>query len=287
VFFCYTIRKVGDYLIKRLKPKNDFIFQKLFGEEEAKESLISLLNAVLRLQGPERIVDLFIIKNKQLDQEAIDDKTGRLDIRAETLDHHQFDVEMQLTNQKNMPRRTLFYLSKMYVESIKAGGKYEDLKRTVTINIVDFNLFNTPRFHTTFHFYEDHEEALILTDAMEIHFIEYSKFLISDKDHQDPLHRWLLFLDEDLPEQTLKELMEMDPVIKKTEERLEWLSGDAETQRLYEFREHSLIERNSIISESKAEGKAEMIRLMLQNGIEPAKIAEMTGRTVAEIEKMI
>jgi predicted transposase/invertase (TIGR01784 family) len=126
---------------------------------------------------------------------------------------------------------------------------------------------------------------------MEVHFIEYSKFLTSDKDYQDPLHRWLLFLDEDLPEQILKELMEMDPVIKKTEERLEWLSGDAETKRLYEFREHSLIERNSIISESKAEGKAEgkaeMIRLMLQNGIEPAKIAEMTGKTLAEIEKMI
>lgn len=88
----------------------------------------------------------------------IDDKTGRLDVRAETKDNQQFDIEMQLTNQKNMARRTLFYLSKIYVGSIKAGGKYADLKRTVTLNIVDFNLFDISRFRTTFHFYEDHED---------------------------------------------------------------------------------------------------------------------------------
>ncbi|WP_281287160.1 hypothetical protein [Paenibacillus hemerocallicola] len=40
----------------------------------------------------------------------------------------------------------------------------------------------------------------------------------------------------------------MGPVIGKTEERLEWLSSDEETIRLYEAREHSLIERNSLIA---------------------------------------
>ncbi len=34
-------------LQRRMKPKNDFVFQKLFGEEESKESLIGLLNALL------------------------------------------------------------------------------------------------------------------------------------------------------------------------------------------------------------------------------------------------
>ncbi|HEX7055675.1 MAG TPA: PD-(D/E)XK nuclease family transposase [Bacilli bacterium] len=35
----------------RLHPKNDFILQRLFGEEETKAALISLLNAILRLTG--------------------------------------------------------------------------------------------------------------------------------------------------------------------------------------------------------------------------------------------
>ena len=44
----------------RLNPKNDFFFKKLFGEEESKEALISLLNAILGLKGKSRIKDLKI-----------------------------------------------------------------------------------------------------------------------------------------------------------------------------------------------------------------------------------
>ncbi|MEX2460306.1 MAG: Rpn family recombination-promoting nuclease/putative transposase [Paenibacillaceae bacterium] len=281
-------------MAKRNKPKNDLIFQLLFGNVEDKEGLISLLNAVLRLEGAARIFDLTVIASKELVPEWIDDKTGRLDIRAETSDNQQFDIEMQVVNQKNMARRTLFYLSKLYVGSIKSGGKYADLKRTVTINIVDFDLFDISRFHTTFHFYEDHEELLMLTDAMEVHFIEHNKFLKAEIDLNDPLHRWLLFLDEKLPYPILKELMEMDPVIKRVEERLEWLSSDAETQRLYEAREHSLIERNSLISEGKIEGKAEgkiegkseVVLTMLKKGLDSSLIQELTGFSIDDIERL-
>lgn len=288
----------------RLKPRNDFVFQRLFGELETKDSLISLLNAILRLD--DQIVDLTVIDNKQLTKDFIDDKTGRLDIRAETMDHLQIDIEMQLTDQANMPRRTLFYLSKMYVESIKTGGKYENLKKTIAINIVDFNVFDISRFHSTFHFYEDHEEAFMLTDAMEVHFIEYPKFLDAEKNLHDPLHRWLLFLNEKLPEDTLKELMKMDRLIKESKERLDWLSSDAETRRLYEAREHAIIEWNSNMSESEAKGKAEgrvegrtegrtegrsgrnseIVMNMIDMGLDISVIVKATGLNVKEIEQI-
>lgn len=287
---------------RRLKPKNDFIFQRLFGEQETEESLISLLNAILKLQGEQRIVSLMVIENKQLSKKLIDDKTGRLDVRAETANRVQINIEVQLTDYRNMPRRTLFYLSKLYADSIKAGGLYEELKKTIAINIVDFRLFEFERFHSTFHFYEDHERYL-LTDAMEVHFIEYPKFKELHKDLTDPLHRWLLFLDERLPEDQLEELIRMDPVIAKAEERLDWLSSDEETIRLYEAREHSLIERNSLIAdgearglargkelgrlegkvEGKAEGKAEVVKNMLRKGARDELIKEFTGVSEEEL----
>jgi predicted transposase/invertase (TIGR01784 family) len=190
-----------------------------------------------------------------------------------------------------MPRRSLFYLSKLYADSIKSGGRYEELKKTIAINIVDFRLFDFERFHSTFHFYEDNEHRFMLTDAMEVHFIEYPKFKSARKDLDDPLHRWLLFLDEKLPEDQLKELVEMDPVIGKAEERLEWLSSDEETIRLYEAREHSLIERNSLIADGearghekgKAEAKAEVALTMIRKGADDALITEFTGMSSDEI----
>jgi predicted transposase/invertase (TIGR01784 family) len=180
-------------------------------------------------------------------------------------------------------------MSKLFVDSIKKGDNYNDLKKTVTINIVEFKMFELQRFHTTFHFYEDQEEDFQLTDLMEAHFIECAKFRAAKKDLNDELHRWLLFLDENVPVQQLKELMEMDPIIRRTEERLEWLSGDEDTIRLYEARENSRLERDSIIatatSKGKAEGVLQVAKNMLQEGFTPEQVSKITGISIAEILK--
>jgi predicted transposase/invertase (TIGR01784 family) len=101
-----------------------------------------------------------------------------------------------------MERRSLFYLSKVFIESLKKGEDYSKLKRTITINILDFILFdNNEPFHTTFHLYEDQNKNLLLTDAFEVHFIELPKFerVVKELDH--PLHRYLMFLSEHLTDE--------------------------------------------------------------------------------------
>lgn len=280
------------------KAPERFYFQKTVRRAETKELLIHLLNAIFESAGGKRIDDLTIIGNTELSKELIDDKTGRLDIRAETSDNEQVNIEVQLEPQKHMDKRTLFYWSKMYAESIKAGEKYNELKRTITINLLDFHYLPTGRFHSTFHLYADQESFLPLTDAMEIHFIEYPKFRRTAKNFHEPLHRWLLFLEDMLPEDLLEELMSMDPVIKKAEDRLEWLSGDEETRRLYEAREFSKYERNSIISsakeegeeigkaEGKAEAKEEIARNLLALGMDVKKIAKATGLSEEAVKKL-
>lgn len=44
-----------------MKPSIDFVFKKLFGAEESKESLISLLNAIIKSDSP--IKDVEILNN--------------------------------------------------------------------------------------------------------------------------------------------------------------------------------------------------------------------------------
>ncbi|WP_241428097.1 Rpn family recombination-promoting nuclease/putative transposase [Clostridium sp. DJ247] len=62
--------------MQRLKPLNDFIFKKLFGENEVKDNLIAFLNAVLDRKDIDRLVTLEIIDNKELTREMINDKTS-------------------------------------------------------------------------------------------------------------------------------------------------------------------------------------------------------------------
>jgi predicted transposase/invertase (TIGR01784 family) len=61
---------------------------------------------------------------------------------------------------------------------------------------------------------------------------------------------------------------------------------------LYEAREEALFDRNSLLSDAreegitkgKAEGKADIIRAMLQKGLTVSRITEFTGLTVEEVK---
>jgi len=243
--------------MERLKPLNDFIFKKTFGEEETKDNLIALLNAILSKKDRDKLVTLEIVENKELTPELIGDKTGIIDVRAKTKDGTQLEIEVQLTNQHNMDKRTMWYWGEMFSEGIKKGEDYKNLPKVITINIVDFEYINIPdKFHTTFHLWEDEVKDYMLTDVVEIHFIEMEKFrkLRNKNLKEDKLQRWLSFFREDISKEELKELMDMDVDIRKAEEKIEYLSSDPKTLELYKSRERSLHERANMISSAKDDG---------------------------------
>jgi len=131
-----------------------------------------------------------------------------------------------------------------------------------------------------------------LTNLLKIHFIEYPKFKQLSHDKNNELHRWLLFLQEDVSEQTLKEVIEMDQVIKQANSKLKRLSEDEETRRMYQLREKQLADLNSNIKGAKRE-KAEEIaeNLLRQNdSMSVEDVANATGvsfEKVKQIEKEV
>jgi predicted transposase/invertase (TIGR01784 family) len=278
--------------MERLKPLNDYIFKKLFGENEVKDNLVAFLNAVLDKKDRDRLVTLEIVDNKELTRELINDKTAILDVRAKTEDGTQINIEVQLTNQHNMDKRTLFYWGRMFNESIAKGEDYKNLPKVITINILDFNYIKLDKFHTKFHLWEDEAKDYMLTDLVEIHFVEIPKFneLEGKNLKEDRLQRWLTFFNKDISEEKLKELMEMDTDIKRAEERLEYLSSDKKTVEIYKAREKSLHERanmiNSAIEEGENKKTAEIIKNSLMQGLNTDIISKITGKTIDEIEEM-
>jgi predicted transposase/invertase (TIGR01784 family) len=275
--------------MERLNPLNDYIFKRLMGEEESKDNLIAFLNAVLNPDDQKKLVSLELLdNNKELIKEMIFDKTGRLDIRAKTADGMQIDIEVQINNQKNMDKRTLFYWGKLFLEGIKQGEDYIKLTKVITVNILDFNYLDIPKFHSQYHLWEDFEENYLLTDLIEIHFIELPKFkLFAPKDlERNPLHRWLKFFDRKITEAELKELMELDNAIKRAEKKLEYLSSDEETLALYRAREDSANERANLIYTGRMEGKEEVAKNMLAKNTPLDYIAEVTGLSIEEIKKL-
>ena len=66
-----------------------------------------------------------------------DDKNGRLDLRAIINGNTECDIEVQLVSNDNITERFLYYWAKMYAANLKIGDKYSDLRKTISIIILD------------------------------------------------------------------------------------------------------------------------------------------------------
>ena len=118
-----------------------------------KEITIGFLSAVLQVPKGD-LADIEII-NTELLREFKEDKKGILDVRVKTRDGRQINIEIQILPTEFMPERTLFYWAKMYVSQIKAGDIYDQLKKCITINIVDFRCTPLKQVHSCYHLTED------------------------------------------------------------------------------------------------------------------------------------
>jgi len=222
---------------ERFNPLNDFLFLKTMGEKGDEVQLLGFLNAVMGRTG-NRFTSVEILENKALIAEIMGGKSSVLDIRAVLQGGTRVNVEVQIRNQHNMDRRSLFYWSREFTKSLDAGQNYRELPRVIAINIINFELFSAGDFHTCFHLREDGDGSL-MTDALEIHYLDMIKWRkLSDKDvAHNPLHRWLSWLDPGSPPGLIAEVVSMDTAIQKANERQELLLSDEETLRLYEMRQ--------------------------------------------------
>jgi predicted transposase/invertase (TIGR01784 family) len=103
----------------------------------------------------------------------------------------------------------------------------------------------------------------------------------------NPLHRWLLFLKEDIQEKKLREVIGMDLILKKAEQKLLKLSTDPETRREYEQRAKELSDERSRLEDAKATGVLEVAKSLLESGMPLHKVAKHTPYHAEELESML
>jgi predicted transposase/invertase (TIGR01784 family) len=278
----------GNKPIDRLNPLNDYLFFKVMGEKGDEEQLLAFLNAVIKRTGKKRLISVEILENKTFTAEVIGDKSSILDIRAVLEDKSRVNIEVQLRNLGNMDRRSLFYWSLEYTRSLAAGKDYLELPNVIAINIVNFEFLPTGDFHTSFHLWEDTDKAVMLTDALEIHFVDMIKFKkLRERDIQNnPLHRWLSWFDKDSSPELIREVVKMDAAIQKAQERVDYVSIDKEALRAYQMREMALSDYTSGINHAIRENSKEIARKMKKSGENQGKITMFTGLTADEIEKL-
>ena len=280
-----------------LDPKMDFVFKNIFGSEKHPNILISFLNATLK---PKDLITAVEIKNTDLNKGYIEDKFSRLDVKATTSNNEIINIEIQLKNEYNMIKRSLFYWSKLYSEQLNEGEDYSVLKRTICINILNFKYLKTRKFHSGYRWKEIYSNEE-LTDVAEIHFIEIPK-LEEGTDEKDMLVAWIEFLKNPESEKVRSLEMSIDE-IREAKDELIRMSNDDTQRELYEMRAKTLKDKISALNEAERKGikkgrqegikegeksKAiEIAKSLINIGLDKETISKSTGLTLSEIEKLI
>ena len=278
-----------------LSPKVDFVFKKIFGNEKHPNILISFLNAVIK---PTDLIKSVQIKNTDIEKEHIEDKYSRLDIKAVTNNGEHINIEIQVKNEYNMIKRSLYYWSKMYEGQLTKGQDYDTLSRTICINILDFKYLKNDNFHNCYRLKEKNTNEE-LTDVMELHFIEIPKLrkLENSEDISDMLEAWITFIERPTSELIDKLEMSSDE-IKEAKEELLRLSGNDKERERYEKRFESILEQNSLLANAEKKGlekgkkegaKQEKILIainLIKNGLDNELIKNTTGLSIKEITEL-
>ena len=287
----------------RLDLKNDYVFKRIFAKPENNQELKEFIEAILGIQ-----IGKIEVKNPEITKNYADERLGVLDIRAQIDENTIIDVEMQVANVSTLVDRNIGYGSRLIAEDTRAGETYEGSKKFISITILGENLLKRNTYHSIVHLkFENTEqnkqvdmgyvkEQEILTDKIEIHYIELKKFLKKNPEMNNKLEQWLWLLIGE--EEKIKMASKKNKTIEKVVEDLDEMSAD-ENERIEAYkRKIAIWDYNVNINEAKKEGmesglqqgaqneKIEIAKKMKQKEIPIEEIIEITGLTKEEIEKL-
>ena len=303
--------------MERINPCVDIAFKKLFGIEENKDLLISLINATVSQE--DQVVDVKLL-NPYNQKQFSDDKLSILDIKAQGACGKMFNIEIQITDDRDYDKRALYYWAKLYAEQLMATQEYSKLEKVIGIHILNFtSIPKSQKYHNVFHITEK-EDGFPYFDSLELHTIELNKFAsamegdlaASVSQIQDSLSMWSTFLTnyealenlnnlpEGLDKPALKKALGVLDVMNFTkkergiyEDHLKWLRTEANTLlKAEEKAEERGIKKGR--KEGRKEGMAigekkrsqEIARQMLAQDMDSALICQLTGLTKEEMDQL-
>jgi len=286
--------------MSNINPRVDVAFKKIFGVEENKDLLISLINSIVSKEDQVSEVTLL---NPYNPKHFKSDKLSILDIKATNQDGKKFNIEIQISDEADYDKRALYYWAKIYTEQLKESEDYSKLSKAIGIHILNFtSIPDVKKYHNIFHITEK-ETGLAYYKDLELHTIELKKFSNNSDEKlidivakvNNALDMWSAFLTRNdllIADNLPKELN--SPNLKKAINVLNVMNFTAEEREAYENHLKWLrIEANTLKKaeakgrEEGADKKAEEIATnMLKQNLDNSLISSVTGFSVDEILKL-
>lgn len=201
---------------------------------------------------------------------------------------------MQVRNLYNIEQRSEVYVAKTISRHFLRKEKYENAKKVISINILDYNLFGFEEYISeTVTVLEKHRDYKV-NSILKTYYIELPKFRESNNvDMNEKQNQWLAFID-DMDRGKIEMAEEKNKIIKEAKIEMNYLTGEAEVRRLAELMDKWESDRLSELSNATKQGiqqgekknQIEIAKKLLKMKMKIDDIANVTGLSIEEIKSL-
>lgn len=289
---------------KYLDPKSDVVFKKIFGQHP--HLLKSFLNAVLPLPEEGLIVDLEYLPTEPIPAISIFKRTIA-DVKCKDSQGRVFIVEMQIEWTDSFMQRLLFGTAQAYVKQLNTGEAYHLLNPVYGLGLIDSTFDNTSEWYHHYSLVKVNNPQQEIIKGLTLVFVELPKFKPNTAVDKKLKILWLRFMREitgttreadqdllDVPE--IKEALHLAEESAYSPAELDAYEGywkqvssekTLQEESLLKGRIEGKIESMAEgMAKGKIEGSIETAKKLKAKGIPVTVIAECTGLTVDEINKI-
>lgn len=209
----------------RYRFMNAYLFATVFQKNQ--EALKDLIAALLRIE-PKEIVSLEIL-NPILSGQDIDHKSCIMDILVLLNGNIRVNLEMQVLDEGNWNERGVYYLAENLLD-LKKGEDYKNLKTTVQIGILGFDLWKAGEnpFYQVYELW-DTEHERVFTNKMKLCVLSLRQTeKAEERDRRSGLYDWA----KALTAETWEELQELSEKNEKIKEAVETMITLTEEERV-------------------------------------------------------
>lgn len=297
-----------------INPHTDFGFKRLFGSEFNKDLLISFLNALFA--GEQTVTEVTYLNSEQLGERR-DSRRAIFDVYCQNEHGDRFIVEMQNVYQEFFKDRTIYYSTFPIREQSKRGDEWDyHLDGVYTIGLLNFIFDEDKDDEKCFHHevkLMDVEKKTVFYDKLAFIYVEIPKFNKQEDELVTMFDKWMFVL-KNLSRLTNRPAALQERVFTKLFEQAEIAKFNAADLRDYEDSVNAYRDiLNAIktaektkyaegmeegmakgIEEGMAKGmeigadkrNAEIARKMLQLNMNVDSIAQVTGLSEEEVQKI-
>ena len=188
--------------IDNLNKKNDCFIRYLFSDKGNENIVLDFINGVMIDLNFQTFNNVVILNPFNLTK-YLDGKESIVDVKCITEDNQTVIIEIQLQGNQYFIRRSLYYWANSYSSLLNKSENYTKLSPVISINVLDFTLFNDIKDFHSCYLLKEIKHNKILTDHCMLHYIELPKFNLNND--KEKLSSWIKFFNGENMSNLIKE----------------------------------------------------------------------------------